>query len=230
MSKPGLLFVSSKLKDSGHDVTEQTFNKYYDEEHPPDMLAYEPKICDVAVRYKKTVCARPEVADIQYPYLALYPTTNPRLLVNGGLVDAAGKTRKARLLDGKDVYEFAEFNPMICEKVTGHDSSNERASSEDWARTLVLIYLETPDGLVDPRFSCVLDGLKGHRRTTLYKRIDGKHGALVLGEFDFPSKDVDVPTGILSLRRIFSHKLRSLHYEVDVYELLNVQGDKTIRL
>ncbi|KAF2166632.1 hypothetical protein M409DRAFT_23265 [Zasmidium cellare ATCC 36951] len=96
------------------------------------MVAYRPKVCDVAVRYKKRIVNAAAEAPETYPHLALYPTEDAKALIEGGLEGAAEKTRHVKLLGGRDVYEFAEFDPRICERVTSHESPNARNDTAPW--------------------------------------------------------------------------------------------------
>lgn len=219
---PGLLFVLSRLKQ-GSDITEETYTDFYDNEHLPDMVADRPKACDVAVRYRKRIVNAAAEAPETYPHLALYPTEDAKALVEGGLQGAAEKTRNVKLLRGRDVYEFAEFEPRICERVTSHESPNARNDSGNWPRTLIVLYTS----LTDPRLSGAMDGTRGHLRSTLYKRIDGTIGEMVIGEFDCAPEEVEADKALLSLRRMFQKRLDCT---IDVFELQKVVGDSRARL
>ncbi|KAK4500355.1 hypothetical protein PRZ48_008544 [Zasmidium cellare] len=219
---PDLFFVLSRLKE-GSDVTEETYTDFYDNEHLPDMVAYRPKVCDVAVRYRKRIVNAAAEAPETFPHLALYPTEDVKALIESGQEGPAEKTRHVKLLGGRDVYEFAEFQPRICVRLTSHESPSKRDNDGSWPRTLIVLYTS----LTDPRLSGAMDGTKGHLRSTLYKQINGILGEMVIGEFDCAPDEVEADKALLSLRRMFQTRLDCT---IDVFELQKVVGDSKARL
>lgn len=159
-----------------------------------------------------------------FPHLTLYPTKDASALLESGPWGLPQLTRHVWQLDGgADFSELADFEPRLCKRVTSHESASNHEKTGEWPRTLVVLYTS----LVDPRFCGVMHGTRGHIRSTLYQRIDGESGEMVLGEFDCLPEEVEADKALLSLRRMFQTRLDCT---IDVFELQNVVGDDSARL
>lgn len=135
MTDPGLLFVRSRV----HNVTmtDQAFNRFYDEEHLGDVLKWEQRFTDLALRYKSIN------AGDNFPYLALYPVHDCSFFTWGEHQRMANATRKVRFLDGVDILDYVEYEPRQYRRVQtfeGQESTECKARGR--ARTLICVVIE----------------------------------------------------------------------------------------
>lgn len=235
MSQPALLFVGSRILDS-NKTTDEQFNRMYDDEHLPDVLNYKPNVTDLALRYKNT---NPSSSN---PYLALYPIEDVSFFTSGTLEKLTTDTRHSRTFGGQDILELVNFDPRPYEKIQTFEGYGHAHSSgeESRGKTLVCVAMEPAEGQ-DEDFEDwyrkqhldMLAMCKNYRRTTRYKRIDGaKPRFLALHEWacgagELPAGQVKQITETEWSRKVIGE---AVVFERDVFELIQVQGDKARKL
>ena len=232
-SHPGLLFVTSRVKDPSQTSDEQ-FNRMYDEEHLPDVLNYKHKVTDLALRYKNTN------QESDRAYLALYPLDDIEFFASGTLEKLTEDTRHSRTFGGEDILNLVHFEPRPYEKIQTFEgyspsSNGEDAEKHQHARTLTCVAMEpAEDGDDDfdewyrKQHLDMLSMCRGYRRTTRYKRIDGvKPRYLALHEWSFPPAEMPVEQIKQVTSTEWSKKIigSATVFERDVFELIQAQGD-----
>lgn len=234
MSKPALLFVTSRISDPSKTTDEQ-FNRMYDDEHLPDVLNYKLKFTNLALRYKNS----DQPSD--RPYLALYPLKDVSLFTSGTLEQVTADTRHSRTYGGEDIINIIDFGPRPYEKVQtyeGYGQAND--NGKEHGQYLTCVAIEPAEGedadLEDWYRKQHLDMLgmcPDYQRTTRYKRIDGVAPRyLALHEWaSAPSAEraeqiKQITSTEWSKKIIGEAKV----FERDAFELIQAQGDLTKKL
>lgn len=241
MPTPGLMFVSSRILDAA-ETSEEKYNDFYDNEHIPDVLSYpHGKVSKVAKRYKNTN------SESKMPYLALYPLEDASMLTSPDLSKLVEDTKISKTFGGKDIYDLIEFDLRPYEKIQTYEGlhtskpepNNKAPDPSTHAHTVICVGMEPGKGQ-DQDFDDwyrkqhldMLAMLPHYRRTTRYKRLDDeKPRYLALHEYDCKaeelSKDVSMVVGTEWSKKIIGE---SSIFDRDVFELITVQGDRSMQL
>lgn len=229
MSKPALLFVTSRISDPSK-TTDERYNQMYNEEHLPDVLNYKVKVTDLALRYKNSNPSSDR------PYLALYPLDDVSFFTRGTFEQLAADTRHSRTYGGEDVMDFIEFGPRAYEKIQTYEGyGHENDSGKDRGRTVTCVAMEpAEDGEADfedwyrKQHLDMMAMCTGYLRTTRYQRIDGvspRYLALhewALAPEEFPTAQLKQVTSTEWSKKILGE---AKVFERDLFELIEVQGD-----
>ena len=237
MSKPGLLFVTSRISDPSK-TTDEKFNEMYDKEHLPDVLNYKKKVTDLALRYKNS---NPSST---CPYLALYPLKDTSIFSDGTLENLTTDTRHSKTYNGEDLTTFIDFGARHYEKIQTYEGGfgldqrqHQNQPNSQRAQSLTVVAMEpAPSSSAEADFDAwyrkqhldMLAMCTGYRRTTRYKRIDGVEPRyLALHEWDckpeaMPAEQIKQVTSTEWSRKIIGE---ARVFERDVFELIQEQGE-----
>ncbi|KAL2811258.1 hypothetical protein BJX63DRAFT_433549 [Aspergillus granulosus] len=136
---PGLLYVGSRTKPST-DISNETYNKWYDDIHVPDVL--ETSGVQTAVRY---IAAPGKSDDLNWPFLAVYPISNLHYLTTE---EFANIPSTDRLLPGPshsclDCAEFDQRHYATVGKFQVGESSSKPSPK------LLVVHFDYPTTLCD---------------------------------------------------------------------------------
>ena len=232
MSKPGLLFVASRISDPSK-TTDAQFNKFYNEEHLPDVLNYKPKICDLALRYKNTDPSS------ERPYLALYPMEEDAatFLSSGTLEKLIEETQHSTTYNGANVTDFVHFDARPYAKIqTFEGYGHADKTGKDRGQTITCVAMEPAEAdgaqadFEDWYRKQHLDMLamcEGYRRTTRYERVDGVRPRF-LALHEWACKPEDLPKEMVKqvAETEWSRKIlgEAKVFDRDVFEIVEAQG------
>lgn len=234
MPTPGLMFVGSKLTDQ--NISDDQFNRFYNEEHLPDVLSFFKKNGidkAFALRYKNTTNLHAYM-----PYLALYPVSDAQWLLSPDQKQFAEDTKKSKVLDVDNIWEHIEFHFRPYERIQTFEGFEEDDSKtgKDRGRTLVYVGMEPgpseaqEQDLEDwyrKQHLVQLAMIPGYKRTVRYKRTDGgKPRYLAFHEYDCAPNDL--PTAMINRSRETEWSKKILAecqiFDRDVFELIEQQG------
>lgn len=232
MLTPGLMFVSSRPTR----ISDDQYNKWYNEEHLPDVLGFMEKsgIEPLGIRYKST---DPKSTR---PYLALYPNSDAQWMFSPEQQTFLNSVRKSRILHD-DFLSVIDFNFRPYEKIqTFEGYGHASKSGKERGRTLVCVAME-PDEAGEKDFDDwyrkqhldMLSMCRGYRRTTRYKRLDGeKPRYLALHEYDCSPQDLPAEQIKQVSETEWTKKIlaEAKTFERDVFELIEVQGEIKAKL
>lgn len=236
MSNPGLLFVAARISDPSKTTDEQ-FNKFYNEEHLPDVLNYKTKITSLALRYKNTNPSS------ERPYLALYPLEDDSFFSSGILEQLTEDTKHSKTYNGADVTEFLHFDARPYKKIQtfeGHGHADK--TGKERGQTLTCVAMEPAEGAeAEADFDAwyrkqhldMLAMCEGYRRSTRYERVDGvKPRFLALHEWackpeDLPDEMVEQVCETEWSRKILGE---AKVFDRDIFELIEAQGEVEMKL
>ena len=232
MPAAGLMFVSSRVLDESK-TSDEKFNRFYSKEHLPDVLNY--GMCKVAVRYKNTNTSS------SMPYLALYPLEDAAFLESPKFDKFVEDTSISKTLDNTNIDEHIHFELRGYEKIqTFEGYGNAGKSGSDRGQTVICVAMEPAEGQ-DQEFDewyrkqhlDMLSMCRGFLRSTRYKKLNGeKPKYLALHEYSCKPKDIPADQVKQVVATEWTQKILNdgQAYERDVFELLEVQGDSSVRL
>jgi hypothetical protein len=259
MSSPGLLFVIAYISNPNKSTDEQ-FNKFYNEEHLPDVLNYKTKITSLALRYKETNAEGPP-APPQPPrtsgrfgpprcgtenpthYLALYPLEDISFFSSGIREQLREETKHSKTYNGENVMDFVHFDARPYKKIQTYEGyGHADKTGKERGQTITCVAMEPAEGAeAEADFDAwyrkqhldMLAMCEGYRRTTRYERVDGEKPRF-LALHEWACKPEDLPTEQIEqvAKTEWSLKILS-EAEVkdrDVFELIEAQGDLEMKL
>ena len=233
MPKPGLMFVASKPTK----ISEEQFNKWYNEEHLPDVLDFMKRsgLEPLGLRYKNVN------TESTRPYLALYPTSDAQWIVSPEQEANVQKLRHSKMLGGTDFFSVIDFDLRPYEKIqTFEGYGHASKSGNERGQTLVCVAMD-PGEAGEQDFEDwyrkqhldMLSMCRGYRRTTRYKRMDGQEPRyLALHEYacspdELPAEQIKQVTATEWTQKILAE---AKIFERDVFELIEVQGEIKAKL
>ncbi len=238
MPTPGTTFALARVKDPSK-TSDEAFNRFYDEEMIPQVLDLMKSMGmpPVTLRYKN---ANPES---DRPYLAMYPYSDVVLRHSPKRTEFLKNQQPSTILGGH-MHNFIDFEFRMYEKIQafeGYGHADEDGTER--GQTLICVAMEPGssagqeqdfDDWYRKQHLDVLSMCRGYRRTTRYKRLDSeeKPRYLALHEFacesgDLPGEQIKQVTATEWSRKIFGE---AQVFERDVFELLSVQGDGSVKL
>jgi len=236
MPTPGLTIAISKIRPPAK-ISEEQFNHFYNEEHVPAVLnaGNNAGIPKLALRFKN---ADPKSAR---QYLAVYPLEDTAYQQSPEANKFVQNTKKSKILACDDIYDYIDFDIRRFEKIQAHEGYGHAArSGRDRGQTIVMVAMEPAPGQ-DHEFEDwyrkqhldMMSMVKHYRRSTRYKRQDGKQPRY-LALHEYACKADELPTEQLKMvdATEWAQKIleESLVFEKDVWELVNVQGDEEVKL
>lgn len=123
----------SLLSDAG-------LNKFYDEEHVPDILRH--NFSRLAVRYKSTSPTSSGVGK----YLALYPLDDAAKLAAPETKAMMDELRYSKVLDGRDHHELIDYGISAWTKLQDFDRPDSSSTAIRRAKTLVAVTIDPQPG------------------------------------------------------------------------------------
>lgn len=235
MPTPGLMFVSSRILDPSK-TSDEKYNRFYNEEHLPDILNYnKAKVSSVALRYKNVNTKS------TLPYLALYPLEDASFLQSPDLSKLVEDNRVSKTFDNTDMYEHIEFGLRPYEKIqTFEGYGHAEKSGDERGQTIICVAMEPAEG-EDLDFDewyrkqhlDMLSMLPHYRRTTRYKRLDDvKPRYLALHEYackpdELSTEGLKVVVGTEWSKKILKE---GRAFDRDVFQLIQAQGDTRLKL
>ncbi|KAK5134147.1 hypothetical protein LTR08_006922 [Meristemomyces frigidus] len=232
MPTPGLMFVGSRVIDPSK-TSDEKYNRFYNEEHLPDVFSH--GVCKFAVRYKNINTSSP------MPYIALYPLEDVAFLQGPKLGKLVEDTKISRTFDNTDINEHVHFEPRGYEKIqTFEGYGNSDKSDNHPGKTVVCVAMEPAEGQDDDfddwyrkQHLDMLSMCRGYLRTTRYKKLNGKKPRyLALHEYackpdELPADQVKQVVATEWTQKILKE---GQAYDRDVFELVQVQGDVSLKL
>lgn len=237
MPASGLMFVTSKVLDP-NKTSDAEYNRVYNEELLPEVLKHM-KDCDfpqLGLRYRNTN------QDSSRPNLALYPNPDSQWMLSPDQEEFLKRTRKSGILGG-DVLDFVDFRFRLYEKIqTFEGYGHASKTGEDRGQTLVCVAIEPPEGEDAERdldewyrkqHLDMLSMCTGYRRGTRYRRIDGKKPRF-LAMHEYACKPDELPNDQIEQVKATEWTKKIIGeaqiVERDVWELIEVQGDTSLKL
>jgi hypothetical protein len=232
MSTPGLMFVSSRVLDPTK-TSDEKYNRFYNDEHLPDVLGY--NVTKLALRYKNTA------KETDRPYIALYPLDDVNYLHSEALGKLIEDTKISKTFDNTDIYAHLAFDLRPYTKIQTYEGYGlEDKSGKERGQTLVCVAMQPAEGeeqdFEDWYRKQHLDMLamcRGYRRTTRYKRIDGKTPQfLALHEYACAPTELPAEQTKQVVSSEWSKKIigEAKAFDRDVFELIQAQGDTSLKL
>jgi hypothetical protein len=236
MSNPGLLFVAARISDPSKSTDEQ-FNKFYSEEHFPDVLNYKTKITSLALRYKNTDPSS------ERPYLALYPLEDTSWFSSGIREQLREETKHSKTYNGANVIDFIHFDARLYKKIQSFEGyGHADRTGRERGQTITCVAMEPAEGAeAGADFEAwyrrqhldMLAMCEGYRRTTRYERIDGvRPRFLALHEWDCKPEDLPKEKVKQVCETEWSRKIlgEAKVFDRDVFELIEAQGKVEMKL
>ena len=233
MPNPGLMFVGSKVIDQ--TIQDAQYNKFYNEEHLPDVLAIlkrEGINNAFALRYKNTTNNHSYM-----PYLALYPLPDAQWIFKSNQKQFGEETKKSKVLGVDDIREHIDFHFRPYEKIQTYEGFEDASrTGKDRGRTLIYVAMEPgPSEEQEKDFEDwyrkhhldVMAMIPEYKRTVRYKRMDGEKPRY-LAFHEYACRPEDLPTGMIGRTRDTEWSQKILAecqiFDRDVFELIEEQG------
>jgi hypothetical protein len=233
MPTEGLMFVGSKIINP--KISDAKYNKFYNDEHLPDVLAFFTKhgIDNAfALRYKNTTNRHEYM-----PYLALYPLPDKQWIFSPDQKQFAEDTKKSKILGVDNIWEHLEFHFRPYEKIQNFEGfENASKTGKDRGRTLIYVGMEPgPSEEQEKDFEdwyrkqhlVQLAMIPGYIRTVRYKRMDGEKPRYAAFH-EYSSRPEDLPTAMINRTRETEWPKKILAecqvFDRDVFELIEEQG------
>ncbi|KAK4553185.1 hypothetical protein LTR86_009715 [Recurvomyces mirabilis] len=185
MTDPGLTFVTSSIINP-QKTSEELFNRFYDEEHLPDILKYpHPKAPKLAKRYKNINRGS------KNPYLALYPVIDAGVYQTAATNNLAKDVSISKTFDNQPISDFINATVYRNAKIHTYEGLHSNSEPASHAAILVAATMEPVPGTDQDctdwyitQHLPMMSMLPSYRRSTRYQRIDGKEPRyLALHEF-----------------------------------------------
>ena len=234
MPVPGLVFVTSRRRDTSK-ISDEQFDRFYKDEQIPAALkfmrnsGYE----QLALRYKNVD------TDSSRPYLALYPSPDAsRMLLpeEDGFLE---RTKRSKALGG-NVFDLIEFDFRPYEKIQTFEGYE--TGSKERGQTIVCVAMEPGSSKEQEQdfedwykmqHLDMLSMCRGYLRCTRYRRLDGHRPRyLALHEYsckpsELPAEQIKQVTATEWTQKILKE---AQLFERDVFELVEVQGEVKAKL
>jgi hypothetical protein len=240
MLTPGLFFVISRVKDSSL-VPDADYNIWYNDEHIPDLLRFFQHKGQIdrplALRYKNSN------PDSDRPYLALYPLPDAQWMFSPDQAEFRWSIKQSRVLGVDNIFEHIEFTFRPYEKIQTFEGYQQASKTGvNRSKTIVCVAMEPGpseeqqqelDDWYRKQHLDMLSMCKGYRRSTRYKRMDDQAPKyLALHEYDckpdeLPADQIDRVKETDWSKKILAE---CQMFERDVFELIEVQGNKEMKL
>lgn len=233
---PGLCYVTASSKDPSQ-LSDADLNKFYDDEHVPDILRY--KFAKLALRYQST---KDSPVTGTGRYLALYPLDDARKLASPETKAMMDDLRISKVLGGRDHHDLIDYGVSAWTKVQDFDGPDPGSMVGRRAKTLVAVMIEPSSSggeggeedvanwYRDEHFS-MLSKCPHYVRGTRYQALGGTK-FLALHEWDCEPQDL--PEGEIQKTRETEWAKRVIgsarEMEREVWSLLGEWGEEGGRL
>lgn len=233
MPTPGLMFIGSKITDP--NVSDADYNKFYNEEHLPGVLAFFKKhgIDNAfALRYRNVTNSHAYM-----PYLALYPVPDAQWILSPDQKRLTEDTKKSKILGVDNIWEHMDFHLRPYEKIQNYEGFEDGPKTgKDRGRTLVYVGMEPgPSEEQEKDFEDwyrkqhldQMAMIPEYKRTVRYKRMDGEKPRY-LAFHEYAGRPEDMPTAMIGRTRETEWSKKILAecqiFDRDVFELIEEQG------
>ena len=239
MPTPGLMFALSKPKDP--KTSEEQYNRFYNEEHLPDVLTFFKKAGinpAFALRYKNN---DPEA---KLPFLALYPLPDAQYIFSPDMQQTLPEqTKESKVLGLDNIWENLDLDIRPYEKIqTFEGYGHASKSGNERGKTIVCVAMEPGEGegqeqdLDDWYRKQHLDMMsmaRNYRRTTRYKRMDDQKPRY-LALHEYACRADELPTQQIEQLKATEWSKKILDecsgFDRDVFELTEAQGEVSEKL